>query len=62
MLQGGYSPLQNHHRAAYNQWFALDLVRLDDGRIFTDERGNASVYSWEQPLVSPANGTVVVAR
>lgn len=62
VLQGGPSPLQNHHLAAYNQRFALDLVRLDDGSIFTDETGNASVASWEQPLLSPADGTVVVAR
>ena len=62
VAQGGRSPLQNHHLAAYNQHFALDLVRLDDGRIFTEETGNASVHSWEQPLVSPAEGTVVVAR
>ena len=62
VLQGGQSPLQNHHLVAYNQRFALDLVRLDSGRIFTDETGNASVHSWEQPLVSPADGTVVVAH
>ena len=61
VLQGGPSPLQNHHLAAYNQRFALDLVRLDNGSIFTDEPGNASVASWEQPLLSPADGTVVVA-
>ena len=53
VLQGGPSPLQSHHVSAYNQRFALDLVRLDDGRIFTDGDGNASVHSWEQPLVAP---------
>ena len=64
VLQGGQSPLQSHHLAAYNQRFALDLVRLEGGRIFTGEPGdaNATVHSWEQPLVSPADGTVVVAR
>ena len=62
VLQGGPSPLQSHHLSAYNQRFALDLVRLDDGRIFTDETGNASIHSWEQPLVSPADGTVVIAE
>ena len=36
VLQGGNSPLQSHHLAAYNQRFALDLVRLEGGRIFTD--------------------------
>ena len=53
VLQGGPSPLQSHHLSAYNQRFALDLVRLDNGRIFTDETGNAGVHSWEQPPVSP---------
>ncbi len=62
VLQGGPSPLQSHHLSAYNQRFALDLVRLDNGSIFSDETGNASVHSWEQPLVSPADGTVVIAR
>ncbi len=62
VLQGGRSPLQNHHLAAYNQRFALDLVRLEDGRIFTEETGNAGVHSWEQPLLSPVDGRVVVAR
>ena len=61
VLQGGPSPLQNHHLAVYNQRFALDLVRLVDGSIFTGGTGNASVHSWEQPLVSPVDGTVVVA-
>ncbi len=62
VLQGGRSPLQNHHLTAYNQHFALDLVRLDDGRIFAGEAGNADVHAWDQPLVSPVDGTVVVAR
>lgn len=62
VLQGGYSPLQSHHLSAYNQRFAVDLVRLVDGDIFTDDPGNAGVHSWEQPLVSPVDGTVVVAR
>ena len=62
VLQGGQSPLQNHHLSAYNQWFALDLVKLEKGRIFSDETGNAAVWSWEQPLMSPADGTVVVAH
>ena len=62
VLQGGRSPLQNHHLAAYNQRFALDLVRLENGRIFGDEIGNAAVSSWEQPLQSPVDGRVVVAR
>ncbi|MCY4074811.1 MAG: M23 family metallopeptidase [Acidobacteria bacterium] len=62
VLQGGPSPLQNHHLAAYNQRFAVDLVRLENGRIFGDGTGNAAVHSWEQPLRSPVDGRVVLAR
>ena len=62
VLQGGRSPLQNHHLAAYNQRFALDLARLDEGRMFGGGAGNAAVHSWEQPLRSPADGTVVFTR
>lgn len=62
VLQGGRSPLQNHHLAADNQRFALDLVRLDEGRVFGDGAGNAAVHSWEQPLLSPTDGTVVFTR
>ena len=62
VLQGGRSPLQSHHLVAYNQRFALDLVRLENGHIFGDETGNAAVHSWEQPLRSPVDGKVVVAR
>ena len=62
VLQGGRSPLQNHHLSAYNQRFAIDLVRLEIGRIFGEGIGNAAVNGWEQPLRSPADGRVVVAR
>ena len=62
VLQGGQSPLQSHHLAAYNQRYALDLVRLRDGWISDGGAGNASIHSWEQPLLSPADGVVVHAR
>ena len=62
VIQGGRSPLQNHHLAAYNQRFALDMVRLNEGRVFGDAEGNAGVHSWEQPLRSPTDGTVVLTR
>ena len=65
VVQGGPSPLQNHHLAAYNQHFAIDLVRLENGYIFdpsADTEGNAAVYGWGQPLLSPADGRVVFMR
>ena len=65
VLQGGASPLQNHHLSAYNQHFAIDLVRLENGSIFdatVEVGGNAAVFGWEQPLLSPADGRVVFTR
>ena len=65
VVQGGSSPLQNHHLSAYNQRFAIDLVRLQDGYIFDstgEAEGNAATHGWEQPLLSPADGRVVVTR
>ena len=34
---------------------------MDDGRIFAVGTGNAAVRGWEQPVLSPVDGTVVVA-
>ncbi len=63
VLQGGRSPMQSHHKTAYNQHFALDLVKLEDGKIFREgKEGNAMASSWEAPLFSPVKGKVVVAR
>lgn len=65
VLQGGPSPLQNHHLAAYNQRFAIDLLRLENGYIFDssgEAEGNAATYGWEQPLLSPVDGRVVFTR
>ena len=65
VVQGGSSPLQNHHLSAYNQRFAVDLVRLENGYIFDasgDAEGNAAVFGWERPLLSPVDGRVVFTR
>ena len=65
VVQGGPSPLQNHHLSAYNQHFAIDLVRLVNGHMFDSSReteGNAALYGWGQPLLSPADGRVAFAR
>ena len=65
VLQGGPSPLQNHHLSAYNQRFATDLVRLENGSIFDsspETAGNAATHGWYQPLLSPADGRVVFVR
>ena len=37
----------------------MDLVRLEDGRIFNEGDGNAATNAWEAPLFAPIAGTVV---
>ena len=62
-LQGGRSPLQSHHLSAYNQKYAVDFVKLENGMIFKEEgEGNELTVSWEAPLYAPVDGTVVVAK
>jgi hypothetical protein len=62
VLQGGRSPLQSHHLSAYNQEYALDLVKLENGMIFKETEGNENLWCWEAPLYSPVDGTVVLAK
>ena len=65
VAQGGPSPLQNHHLSAYNQQFAIDLVRLENGYVFDpsgNTEGNAAAFGWGQALLSPADGRVAFAR
>ena len=62
VVQGGGSRRQNDHLFGYNQHFALDVVRLEGGWMESGGTGNAASYTWEQPLRSPGNGTVVAVR
>ena len=63
VLQAGRSPMQSHHLVAYNQVFAVDFVRLNEGKVFVEgAEGNAMLASWEAPLVAPVSGRIVVAR
>lgn len=63
VLQGGSSPLLSHHLVAYNQRFALDLLRMQDGQLFDQSRVDLGmVHSWQSPLRAPVAGTVVAAR
>jgi hypothetical protein len=64
VLQGGHSPLQSHHLSAYNQEFAIDVVKLVDGTLFDASSTdiNAMMWCWDQPLYAPVSGTVVAIR
>ena len=52
----------DNRRGRAGQRFALNLVRLDDGRIFAGGTGDAAVHGGEPPPLSPVDGPVVVAR
>ena len=65
VLQGGHSPLHNHHLSAYNQKYALDLVKLNNGMIFKEIEGDSmtsGLWCWEAPLYSPVDGVVALIR
>ena len=63
VIQGGPTPMQNHHRSDARQRWALDLIQLDtDGRFVREAEGNAAFFSWEQALVSPVAGRVAAVR
>jgi len=62
VLQAGPVPLISHHSVAYNQVYAVDFVRLVDGKLLSSEVPTREAWnSWEQPLVAPSAGLVVVA-
>ncbi|MCC7125190.1 MAG: M23 family metallopeptidase [Acidobacteria bacterium] len=63
VMQGGDTPNVNHHVTIAAQAFGIDFVRVGGvgGRQLSDGTP-ASVedfYSWGQPVLSPAGGTVV---
>ena len=61
MLSGGRSALVSHHYPTPIVSNAVDFVRLDDeGRGHVgDPKQEKSWYSFDQPVMSPADGTVV---
>lgn len=63
VIQGGASPLINHHYLTRAQRNAVDLVVVHDGRIHDD--GAKNVYAspcFGQPVVAPAAGRIAGAR
>ena len=62
VVQGGASSLVKHHFPILAQRHALDLVRLVKKQEREGDRKKlASFYSWSQPVLAPAEGTVVRA-
>ena len=63
MLAGGRSTLLTHHYAHPFVRDALDLIGLVDGQAFVgDPEHEASWHGFGQPVLAPADGTVVSVR
>lgn len=60
VLQGGRSPLVNHHFIFRSQRNALDLVVLKNGKFFDGNEADWSSYGcFGEPVHAPLSGTVV---
>ena len=63
MISGGRSTLLTHHYASPHVRNALDFARLVNGQAFAgDPKHHASWHSFGQPVLAPAEGTVVSVR
>jgi hypothetical protein len=63
MIAGGRSRLLSHHYTHPSGRDALDFARLVDGQAFVgDPEQHASWHSFGQPVLAPADGTVVSVR
>ncbi len=63
VLWGGDSETANYHVVAPDQRHAYDLVMWKDGATHTgDGKQNDQYFCWGQPIVAPADATVVVAE
>lgn len=62
VVWGGRTLAQNYHAANTAQRFALDLVVTKEGRSHRgDGKSLADYYAWGQPILAPAEGTVMAA-
>lgn len=62
VVWGGRTLEQNYHAADRAQRFATDMLIYRDGLTHRGEADRLeSYYCWDQPILAPADGTVVVA-
>jgi Peptidase family M23 len=60
VYQGGHGPFNNVYQLTEDQRFAIDFVLLKNGSPFQgDATTNEQFYCFGQPVLSPADGTVV---
>ena len=66
VYQGGRTTFDNAYAGSDDLRFAMDFVYLKDGRLFSGPGGPRSkstdYYCFGQPIVAPADGTVVKAE
>ncbi len=65
VYQGGRNIFENAYAASDETRYAMDFVLLKDGKPFAGPGGmlskNEDYYCWGQPILAPADGTVVKA-
>ncbi len=62
IYQGGRSVYDNYHAAAPDERFAYDIVRTQDGKLYSGAGDKLEhYYGFGQAVVAPADGTVVLA-
>lgn len=63
VVQGGNSPLINHHYFVGSQKYALDLIVSEDGTLPLEQvRDLAEYQSFDRDLFSPVDGKIVEMR
>jgi Peptidase family M23/Protein of unknown function (DUF3887) len=62
VLSGGRTAADNDHAAEPAERFAYDLVVMRGGRTYQgDGSANEQYFCWDQPVLAPGKGVVVVA-
>lgn len=60
VVQGGRSPVDNHHWLVTSQRHALDLLVIEDGTVMVEgAEGPAATVGFGKPVLAPLAGTVV---
>ena len=57
VIQGGPTPLDNHHYLVSSQRYAIDLLWIEDGLAVSPQTGETIGFG--RPVLAPANGEVV---
>ena len=63
--QAGDTPNVNHHMKVRPQWYGVDFLKVggDSGRTLVRTTGGSveDFYSWDEPILAPADGEIVSA-